>query len=430
MKKVALHNLGCKVNAYETEAMQELLEKNGYEIVPFHEKADIYIINTCTVTNMADRKSRQMLHRARKENPDAIIVAAGCYVQAQENAGKVDDSIDILIGNNKKHELIELLAQYEQEKETARKAIIDINRTKEYENMELTRTAEHTRAYIKVQDGCNQFCSYCIIPFARGRVRSRAKDDVIREVRTLAANGYREVVLTGIHLSSYGVDLDGENLLSLILAIHEVDGIERIRLGSLEPRIITEEFVKTIASLPKMCPHFHLSLQSGCDETLRRMNRKYTTGEYYEKCQLLRKYFKNPALTTDVIVGFPGETEKEFAQSKAFVDKVDFYETHIFKYSKREGTKAAIMEHQIPEQVKTRRSGEMLELDEKKRIKYEATWAGELVEVLVEEPVLREGKLWQVGHTKEYVRVAIDTEENLQNKLVSVKIGEECQIIR
>lgn len=430
MKKVALHNLGCKVNAYETEAMQELLEKNGYEIVPFHGKADIYIINTCTVTNMADRKSRQMLHRARKENPDAIIVAAGCYVQAQENAGRVDESIDILIGNNKKHELIELLAKYEQERESARKAIIDINHTKEYENMELTRTAEHTRAYIKVQDGCNQFCSYCIIPFARGRVRSRAKEDVIREVKTLAANGYREVVLTGIHLSSYGVDLDGENLLSLILAIHEVEGIDRIRLGSLEPRIITEAFVKTIAALPKMCPHFHLSLQSGCDETLRRMNRKYTTGEYYEKCQLLRKYFKNPALTTDVIVGFPGETEEEFAKSKAFVDQVDFYETHIFKYSRREGTKAAVMDHQVPEQVKTKRSSEMLELDEEKRTNYEKIWVGQTVEVLVEEFIQRNGKIWQVGHTKEYVKVAIATEENLQNRLVSVKIGEECQIIR
>ena len=430
MKKVALHNLGCKVNAYETEAMQELLEKNGYEIVPFHEKADVYIINTCTVTNMADRKSRQMLHRAKKQNPDAIIVAAGCYVQAQENAGKTDESIDILIGNNKKHELIEILSRYEQEKEGARKAIIDIHHTKEYENMELTRTAEHTRAYIKVQDGCNQFCSYCIIPFARGRVRSRAKEDVIREVKALAANGYREVVLTGIHLSSYGVDLDGENLLSLILATHEVEGIERIRLGSLEPRIITEEFVKTIAALPKMCPHFHLSLQSGCDETLRRMNRKYTTGEYYEKCQLLRKYFKNPALTTDVIVGFPGETEEEFAQSRAFVDQVDFYETHIFKYSRREGTKAAVMDRQIPEEVKSERSSEMLMLDERKRAAYEAMWENETVEVLVEETIRRDGKLWQVGHTKEYVKVAIATEENLQNRLVSVKIGEECQIIR
>lgn len=309
MKKVALHNLGCKVNAYETEAMQEMLENHGYEIVPFKEGADIYIINTCTVTNMADRKSRQMLHRAKKMNPDAIVVATGCYVQAQEENGNVDECIDIIIGNNKKKDLIEILENH------IEKSVIDINHTKEYEEMHLSKTAEHTRAYIKVQDGCNQFCTYCIIPFARGRVRSRAKEDVIREVTELANNGYQEVVLTGIHLSSYGVDLEGEDLLSLILAVHEVEGIQRIRLGSLEPRIITEEFAKTIAGLPKMCPHFHLSLQSGCDETLRRMNRRYTSEEYYEKCQLLRKYFDNPALTTDVIVGFPGETEEEDRKS-------------------------------------------------------------------------------------------------------------------
>ena len=360
MKKVALHNLGCKVNAYETEAMQEMLEQNGYEIVSFKEGADIYVINTCTVTNMADRKSRQMLHRAKKMNPEAIVVATGCYVQAQEEKGEVDECIDIIIGNNKKKDLIEILENH------IKKSVIDINHTKEYEEMHLSKTAEHTRAYIKVQDGCNQFCTYCIIPFARGRVRSRAKEDVIREVTDLANNGYKEVVLTGIHLSSYGVDLEHEDLLSLILAVHEVKGIERIRLGSLEPRIITEEFAKTIAGLSKMCPHFHLSLQSGCDETLRRMNRRYTSEEYYEKCQILRKYFDNPALTTDVIVGFPGETEEEFEKSKAFVDKVNFYETHIFKYSKRQGTKAAVMEGQIPEQVKTVRSNIMLEMMKRK----------------------------------------------------------------
>lgn len=349
MKKAALHNLGCKVNAYETEAMQQLLEENGYEIVPFKEGADVYIINTCTVTNMADRKSRQMLHRAKKMNPDAIVVAAGCYVQAKEASGEIDESIDIVIGNNKKKDLIQILDAFYEEKQGQNKAVIDINHTHEYEQMHLKKTAEHTRAYIKVQDGCNQFCTYCIIPFARGRVRSRAKEDVVREVTELAANGYQEVVLTGIHLSSYGVDLENENLLSLILSVNEIEGIKRIRLGSLEPRIITEDFVKTISGLEKLCPHFHLSLQSGCDDTLRRMNRRYTSEEYYEKCKLLRKYFVNPALTTDVIVGFPGETEEEFEKSKAFIDKVDFYETHIFKYSKREGTKAAVMENQIPE---------------------------------------------------------------------------------
>lgn len=429
MKRAALHNLGCKVNAYETEAMQQLLEENGYEIVPFKEGADVYIINTCTVTNMADRKSRQMLHRAKKMNPNAIVVAAGCYVQAKEASGEIDESIDIVIGNNKKKDLIQILDGFYEKKQGQNKAVIDINHTHEYEEMHLNKTAEHTRAYIKVQDGCNQFCTYCIIPFARGRVRSRAKEDVVREVTELAANGYQEVVLTGIHLSSYGVDLENENLLSLILAVNEIEGIKRIRLGSLEPRIITEDFVKTISGLEKMCPHFHLSLQSGCDETLRRMNRRYTSEEYYEKCMLLRKYFAHPALTTDVIVGFPGETEEEFEKSKAFIDKVDFYETHIFKYSKREGTKAAVMDNQIPEQIKTARSNELLELGQKKRIKYEEQFVGTTVEVLMEEQIKIDGENYQVGHTKEYVKVALKTEANLQNKLVDIQIDNHSQII-
>ena len=428
--KVALHNLGCKVNAYETEAMQELLEQKGYEIVPFKEGADVYVINTCTVTNMADRKSRQMIHRAKKMNPEAIVVAAGCYVQAKEQSGEVDECIDVVIGNNKKKDLIEILEQYQEKRQGVTKAVIDINHTREYEEMHLSKTAEHTRAYIKVQDGCNQFCTYCIIPFARGRVRSREKEDVIREVKDLAANGYQEVVLTGIHLSSYGVNLDGEDLLSLILAVHEIDGIKRIRLGSLEPRIITEEFAKTISGLEKMCPHFHLSLQSGCNATLGRMNRRYNAEEYYEKCQLLRKYFENPALTTDVIVGFPGETEDEFAQSKAFVDGVNFYETHIFKYSKRAGTKAAVMENQVPEQVKTERSNVLLKLDRMKREAYEEKWLGKTVEVLMEESIQIDGKIYQVGHTKEYVKVAVISDVNLQNKLVSVLLPSKNQSVK
>lgn len=423
MKKVALHNLGCKVNAYETDAMQEMLEKNGYEIVPFQEGADIYIVNTCTVTNMADRKSRQMLHRAKKMNPNAIVVATGCYVQAQEGAETIDESIDVVIGNNRKKDLVRIL------EEQIKKTVIDINHTKEYEEMQISKTAEHTRAYIKVQDGCNQFCTYCIIPYARGRVRSRAKEDVICEVKELAKNGYKEVVLTGIHLSSYGVDLEGESLLSLILAVHEVEGIQRIRLGSLEPRIVTEKFASTLAGLPKICPHFHLSLQSGCDETLRRMNRRYTTEEYYEKCQLLRKYFKNPALTTDVIVGFPGETEEEFETSKAFVERVGFYETHIFKYSKRKGTKAATMENQVPEPIKTLRSNELLKIHDVRKAEYESTFVGTEVEVLMEESIQKDGKYYQVGHTKEYVKIALETEEPLQNQLVKVRIGETGQII-
>ena len=433
MKKAALHNLGCKVNAYETEAMQEMLEQAGYEIVPFREGADIYIINTCTVTNIVDRKSRQMLHRARKMNPDAIVVAAGCYVQAQAEKQEVDPCIDIVLGNNRKKDLIAVLEEYQQKKAEGEclEEVEDISRTKDYEPLSLTKPGDHTRAYIKVQDGCNQFCTYCIIPYARGRVRSREVEDVIREVCALAENGYREVVLTGIHLSSYGIDFDGErHLLELIRAVHEVEGIRRIRLGSLEPGIITEEFAEALAALPKMCPHFHLSLQSGCDATLKRMNRRYTSGEYYEKCRILRKYFDRPALTTDVIVGFPGETEEEFRQSMEFVDKVDFYETHIFKYSRREGTKAAVMEDQISEQVKAKRSALMISLGERKRQAYEESFIGSEVEVLVEEPDTINGKEVQTGHTKEYIKVALESGEDLRNQIVKVRIDNDSQIIR
>lgn len=432
MKKVALHNLGCKVNAYETEAMQQLLEEHGYEIVPFSEGADIYIINTCTVTNMADRKSRQMLHKARKMNPNAIVVAAGCYVQAEK--GHVDDCIDIIVGNNRKKDIIEILEEYEKNQCTSDyyDSRLDINHTQEYEELKLSHTAEHTRAYIKVQDGCNQFCTYCIIPFARGRVRSRSVESVVKEVKELALNGYKEVVLTGIHLSSYGVDFKNKDadLLKLILKVHEVDGIERIRLGSLEPRIITEEFVKTISSLPKMCPHFHLSLQSGCNETLKRMNRRYSAEEYYEKCVLLRKHFDNPALTTDVIVGFPGETEEEFQESCDFVDKVNFYETHIFKYSRREGTKAAVMEHQVPEEIKTKRSNMLLELSRKKQMAYEDALVGTVQQVLIEEEIKKNGEVYQVGHTKEYVKIGQKFAEKKVNQLVNVEIESHLQIIR
>ena len=432
-KKAALHNLGCKVNAYETEAMQELLEQAGYEIVPFQEKADVYIINTCTVTNMADRKSRQMLHRARKMNPEAVVAACGCYVQ--EKPDEAADCVDIVIGNNRKKEIVRILEEYENSRGGEKKRpgeplkdLVDIGHTKEYEELSLSRTAEHTRAYIKVQDGCNQFCSYCIIPYARGRVRSRSKDHVLEEVQALAGAGYQEVVLTGIHLSSYGID-NGEDLLSLILAVHEVEGIRRIRLGSLEPRIITEEFVRTISGLPKMCPHFHLSLQSGCTETLKRMNRRYTAEEYFEKCELLRKYFHEPALTTDVIVGFPGETQEEFEASRAFVDKVDFYETHVFKYSRREGTKAAVMPDQVPEPVKAERSAILLELNKKKQKAYEERLLGTTQEVLIEEEIERDGEIWQVGHTREYVKAGIKTRENLVNQLVPVEIENPFQII-
>lgn len=415
-KTVAMHNLGCKVNAYETEAMQQILQENGYKIVPFEPGADIYIINTCTVTNIADRKSRQMLHKAKKMNPGAIVVAAGCYVQASKEELKKDEAIDIVIGNNKKKDLVSILKAYEINQEEE-EAIIDVNHTSEYENLTISRTAEHTRAYIKVQDGCNQFCSYCIIPYARGRVRSRDIEDVKTEVGNLAKAGYQEVVLTGIHLSSYGIDL-GLNLLELIREVHKIEGIKRIRLGSLEPRIITEEFAKELSSMEKICPHFHLSLQSGCDETLSRMNRRYDTKEFEEKCMILRRYFELPALTTDVIVGFPGETEEEFKTTKEFLKRICFFETHIFKYSRRKGTKAAVMENQIDENIKNIRSQELIRLNEENQTAYEERFMGRKTEILFEEKISVEEKEYYIGHTREYIKAACLAEADYSNCLM------------
>lgn len=429
-KKAALHNLGCKVNAYELEAIQQMLEQQGYEIVPFAPGADIYIINTCTVTNIADRKSRQMLHKAKKMNPDAVVVACGCYVQAAGEKLEQDSAIDLVVGNNKKKEIPAILEEYFREKEEGRSGsgtwVTDMTHNREYETLSISRTAEHTRAFIKVQDGCNQFCTYCIIPYARGRVRSRRSEDVLEEVRRLAESGCQEVVLTGIHLSSYGVDLEeGQNLLALIRTIHAVDGIRRIRLGSLEPGIITEEFAEAIAALPKVCPHFHLSLQSGCDTVLERMNRRYRSEEYMEKCRLLRRVYDRPALTTDVIVGFPGETEEEFEASRAFVEEVNFFETHIFKYSRREGTRAAAMPDQIPEQEKTRRSHILLELDAQRRQEYMESFLGEEKEVLLEEKVELDGKNWWVGYTREYLKAIVpDNGKNRANEMISVRFSQ------
>ena len=438
MKKAALHNLGCKVNGYETEAMQKLLEEDGYEIVPFHEKADVYVINTCTVTNIADRKSRQMLHRARKLNPEAVIVAAGCYVQAQEEAGQAIEGIDILIGNNQKKNLISLLHAHEQHEDI--KAVIDINHTGEFEELYVDSAGDHTRAYIKIQDGCNQFCTYCIIPYVRGRIRSRQPEEIVKEVERLADAGYQEVVLTGIHASSYGVDfvnpkmdldswvtMEGEkkDLLYLIQQIHKVEGIRRIRLSSIEPRIITEKFAKELAKLPKVCPHFHLSMQSGCDATLKRMNRHYTSREYYEKCGILRTYFEHPAITTDVIVGFPGETQEEFETTRAFIEKVGFYETHVFKYSRRNGTKAASMPDQVPEQKKAERSQILLDLCKKKKKEFEDQMIGKQVEVLLEETFEKDGVLYRTGFTKEYVKVEVTADGTRENQIVELTMGNE-----
>lgn len=421
MRKAALHNLGCKVNAYETEAMQQMLEEAGYEIVPFQEEADVYIINTCSVTNMADRKSRQMIHRAKKRNPKAVVVAAGCYVQTAYDRGETDEAIDIIIGNNKKHELLQQIESFFEKQEKA-SAVIDINSGQEdYEELFLNKTAEHTRAFIKVQDGCNQFCTYCIIPYARGRVRSRKAEDVLKEVQGLAEKGYQEIVLAGIHLSSYGVDI-GADLLQLIEEVHKIEGIRRIRLSSLEPKIVTEEFASRLSRLPKICPHFHLSLQSGCDGTLKRMNRKYTTEEYEKGCEILRKYFAHPAITTDVIVGFPGETEEEFQVTREYLERIHFYEMHIFKYSKRAGTKAAVMEHQVEEQIKTLRSNELLQLEVQMSREFRDYYLGRETEALMEEKTIIDGQEYYVGFTKEYVKTAVLSKEDLTNCFVQGKV--------
>ena len=419
MRTAALHNLGCKVNSYETEAMQQLLEEAGYEIVSFHEKADVYIINTCSVTNIADRKSRQMLHRAKKQNPEAVVVAAGCYVQSAAEELKADLAVDVIIGNNKKQDLVPILEEYFKDR-TDSSHVIEINETHEYERLSIHKIADHTRAFLKVQDGCNQFCSYCIIPYTRGRVRSRSPEEVVAEVRELAAAGYQEVVLTGIHLSSYGVDFkeeENENLLSLIRQVHEVDGIRRIRLGSLEPRIITDDFAKALASMPKFCPHFHLSLQSGCDETLKRMNRHYTTEEYAAGCDILRRYFDNPAITTDVIVGFPGETEEEFEATKVFLERIGFYEMHIFKYSRRAGTRADRMPEQVPEQIKNVRSEALLLLEKQMSKAYRESFLGKKKTVLLEEKTEIGGRAYMIGHTMEYVKAVIPYADDLKNKM-------------
>lgn len=408
-RRAAFHTLGCKVNAYETEAMEELLQTAGYDIVPFTEQADVYVVNTCSVTNMAERKSRQMLHRAKKLNPEAVVVATGCYVQVSEEEARADAAVDLVLGNNQKRQIVTALDAYF-EGRTFDDVLADVEK-EQYEELEVSTVLEHTRAFVKVQDGCNQFCSYCIIPYARGRVRSRRMENVISEIKRLAEAGIQEVVLTGIHLSSYGREIDGEShLIELIEAIHPIDGISRIRLGSLEPRIITEEFVGRLKKLHKVCPHFHLSLQSGCEETLKRMNRHYTPEEYYEKCKLLRAAFENPAITTDVIVGFPGETDEEFDKTRQFLEKVHFYEMHIFRYSRRKGTRADKMENQIPEETKAQRSSILSSLESQMTKEFRTKWTGACVKVLLEERQEINGVSYMVGHTPEYIKCAVETD--------------------
>ena len=493
MKSVALHNLGCKVNSYELDVIGQKFSEKGFLIVPFDEKADIYVINTCSVTNIADRKSRQMLHQAKKRNPEAVVVAVGCYVQTGREQVLEDDSVDLVIGNNRKKDVVEILEEYlgsreeaekmpkarEEErqipggkktgnkadkaleaggekeeisirKKTEKKAdevpgsrkdktlggktVIDIGRETAYEEMQLTHTTDHTRAYIKIQDGCNQFCSYCIIPYARGRVRSRKQEDILREVRGLVNNGFREIVLTGIHVSSYGLDFDHrsnpakgemfphERLLNLLEELDQIDGLSRIRLGSLEPRIVTPKFVEGLQGIGKLCHHFHLSLQSGCDETLIRMNRHYTTGEYLKKVELLRRAFDRPAVTTDVIVGFPGESEEEFEKTKRFLERVNFYEMHVFPYSRREGTAAAGRKDQVPEEIKKKRSGILLDLAKKQSREFREAYIGSDVEVLFEESKEIGGAPCRIGYTAEYIRAAKKTAEDISGKIYTGKL--------
>ncbi len=438
-KTAAFHNLGCKVNEYETEAMQQLLEAAGYRIVDFSQKADVYVVNTCSVTNMADRKSRQMLHRVKKCNPEAILVACGCYVETKEAEAKADPLIDIIIGNNQKNKIVSLLDAFEKENHKEKLISYNDKNTEQptYENLSLQKTLTHTRAFIKVQDGCDQFCSYCIIPYARGRSRSRELSDIVDEVNRLSAQGYQEVVLTGIHLSSYGMsekynieihkNPTQEQLLALIRAVASVDGIKRIRLGSIEPQVITEEFVRELSEVSKICPQFHLSMQSGCDETLFRMNRKYSTADYQASCEMLREVFENPAITTDVIVGFPGETEEEFTQTKAFVETIGFASMHIFKYSKREGTKAALMPDQVPEDVKTKRSEELFAIKKQMAERYIQKLSSQKVEALLETKQYVGEKEYLTGYTREYVRIAVPAEGHKPNEILTGMLGQQLE---
>ncbi len=430
-KSAAFHTLGCKVNSYETEAMKKILEEHGYRILEFEPGADVYIINTCTVTNIADRKSRQMLHKAKKMNPDAVVVAVGCYVQAAGGELLKDEAIDLIVGTNEKSRIYEILEEYfaererEREKQTSckRSYFADESCNWAYDEMQMTETLEHTRAFIKIQDGCNQFCSYCIIPYARGRIRSRRLEDLRNEVEQIAKKGYQEIVLTGIHLASYGKDLEEPlTLLDAINTVSAIDGIRRVRLGSLEQGIVTEEFVSALAENKKFCPHFHLSLQSGSAGVLKRMNRKYTPEGYRKRCELLRRYFDLPGITTDVIVGFPGETEEEFQETKTFLHEIAFTEMHIFKYSMRKGTAAAAMKGQIPEEVKTKRSEELIALGDEMAGQFRKQYFDKIAEVLFEEAVELDGIRYFTGHTREYLKVAVASGQDLTNRIGKIRV--------
>jgi len=440
-KKIAYLSLGCKVNSYETEAMKELLTSLGAITVDFREQADIYVVNTCTVTNVADRKSRQVLHRAKKTNPNALVVAVGCYVQEFYENHIEDAGIDLLIGNQRKHQIAFILENYFSvlaKGEKPDKVYVSEDKTlNSYEPLQISNTEDHTRAYMKIQDGCNQFCSYCIIPFARGRIQSREMESIKKEAVSLAEKGFQEIVLTGIHISSFGLDdcsieeqkslqrIDQRMpLIELIQMLSEISGIKRIRLGSLEPRIITEAFCQELAKFPKVCPHFHLSLQSGCDKTLKAMNRRYTTEQYYAGVCLLRTYFDCPGITTDLIVGFPGETKEDFVESMEFAKKVAFSKIHVFPYSRRKGTVADKMPNQVEDSEKKKREHTMLVQESLLARNYELSIVGKMYPVLLEEEILLDGKQYMIGHTPQYVMIAVETA--LQSgEVLEVTITEE-----
>lgn len=443
-KKVAFHNLGCKVNSYELEFVQQRFTENDFRIVPFDQKADIYVVNTCTVTNIADRKSRQMLHRAKTLNPDAIVVAMGCYVETSKDEARKDLGIDVLIGNSDKGHAYEKIVEFlnnidSNNTEDKHLLVNDINETKEYDEFKLSFTTEHTRVHVKIQDGCNQFCSYCAIPLARGRVRSRKIEDIVSEIEGLCRNNYKEFVLTGIHLSSYGmenynIEMSNENpvgyseyenakLIDAIEAVAKIKGVKRIRLGSLEPRIITEDFLKRLVATGKICPHFHLSLQSGSDSVLKRMNRQYSTEEFLEKTKLIREYFIHAGITTDVIAGFPGETNEEFTETREYMNKVDFYEAHIFKYSRRRGTLADKMDNQLTDKEKSVRSEILIKDANERSRKFREYYIGKRAEVLFEEIIVIGGEDYLTGYTREYVKVALKSgDEKLINEIRDVRI--------
>ena len=418
--RVGFLTLGCKVNSYETEKMKIKFEEQGHTVVAFEEKADVYIVNTCTVTNIADRKSRKMLHRAKRRNPDSLVVAAGCYVDSSDKKGEKDSSVDLFVTNAMKEDLVAFVVEATKERNIVPMQVTEEEFEKEHHMTKEAMAQKHTRAYLKVQNGCNQYCTYCIIPYVRGPLSSKPVEDVVYEVEQLAKDGIQEVVLTGIHLSSYGVDLtecknflelEGRMLLKLIQNVAKVDGIERIRLGSLEPRIITKNFLEELSQIPEVCPHFHLSLQSGCDQTLRRMNRHYSADEYEEGVKMIRAYFKHPAITTDIIVGFPQETEEEFEATCAFARRIAFAQIHVFKYSRRQGTMADAMTGQVDETIKNQRSEKLIGIEKELEKEYQKYFIGKKEEVLLEEVQLIEGREYVVGYNERYVRIAVSCTE-------------------